>query len=186
MQKFIKNTFLFLILIPLMNFSQVYSQENSNDEYSKDYNNKPAGNWKSRIFTGGNLGLQFGNATFIEISPLVGYRITERLAAGIGITYEYLSYKDYNISTNVYGGRVFCRFYITDELFAHAEYEVLNMQPYLVGARANVESFLVGGGYRQSIGERTSLNVLILWNLNETEFSPYINPIIRIGFGIGL
>ena len=32
-----------------------------------------------RMFFGGNFGLQFGNPTLIDISPLVGFRMTERL-----------------------------------------------------------------------------------------------------------
>ena len=31
----------------------------------------------SRLFFGGNFGLTFGNFTFINVSPVVGYRITQ-------------------------------------------------------------------------------------------------------------
>ena len=46
-------------------------------------------------------------------------------------------------------------------------------------------SFLVGGGYRQQIGGNAAMNLMVLWNLNDTYDSPYTNPIIRIGFSAG-
>jgi len=64
-----------------------------------------------RIYIGGNFGLQFGNYTIVDLSPQIGYRITDRLTSGIGITYMYLKYTDpvYNFSykTNIYGGSIF-------------------------------------------------------------------------------
>jgi hypothetical protein len=195
MHKFNKIIYLLLITLLITNISEVFSQENKTDEYAKDYKNQNTGNWTNRIFTGGNLGLQFGTATFIDVSPLIGYRLTNNLAAGIGFTYQYIHYSDqgFKISSDTYGGRIFARYYFQENIFAHIEYESLFLEPiyidysgYYKTKRTNVESYLVGGGYRQAVGGRTSLNLLILWNLNETQFSPYTNPIFRIGFGIGL
>ena len=45
--------------------------------------------FKDRIYFGGNLGLQFGNQTYIDISPLIGYKVTEKFSAGFGVTYIY-------------------------------------------------------------------------------------------------
>jgi hypothetical protein len=47
-------------------------------------------------------------------------------------------------------------------------------------------SFFVGGGYNQRIGGNTAMYIMILWNLNDTPNSPYVNPIIRVGFSAGL
>ena len=47
----------------------------------------------NRFFWGGNLG--FGassDVVQIDLSPLIGYNITEKFAAGMGVTYQY--YKD--------------------------------------------------------------------------------------------
>lgn len=150
-----------------------------------------------RFFLGGNLGLQFGNLTFVDLSPLVGYKITEKLHAGIGATYIYYKYKDAYLKyeTNIYGGRVFGRYYPLENLFAHAEYEVLNMEvPETVNfpgttstqyVRDNINSLLVGGGYALPIGGSSSVIMMLLFNVIEEEYSPYQNPIIRIGFNAG-
>ena len=143
---------------------------------------------KENIFLGGNLGLQFGNVTIIDVSPIVGYKVTEKFSIGIGAKYQYINYRDYNYSFNVYGGSIFGRYNISDYLFAHVEYEVLNM-PSIVNMndiRTNVSSLFVGGGYRQKISKNSSFNIMGLWNLNESLESPYTNPIIRISLDIGL
>jgi hypothetical protein len=41
----------------------------------------------SRFFFGGNFGVRFGDFTFVNISPQVGYRFTERLSAGGGVNF---------------------------------------------------------------------------------------------------
>jgi hypothetical protein len=144
-----------------------------------------------RVFVGGNVGFQFGTVTFAEVSPLIGYRITEKISAGIGATYQYYRYKDptYQLETNVYGGRVFGRYFFTDYLFAHAEYEYLNLEAFdfYPRRRVDVESLLVGGGYFQRIdGSHSGIYVMLLYNLTESAYTPYNNPIVRIGVNLGL
>lgn len=141
-----------------------------------------------RMFTGGNLGAQFGTVTFIEVSPLLGYRITDKISAGIGATYQYYRYRDklYNFETNVYGGRVFGRYLFTDYLFGHAEYEYLNLEAFdFRRRRVDVGSLLAGGGYFQRIGNNSGIMAMILYNFTESVYTPYTNPIIRVGFNIG-
>jgi hypothetical protein len=148
--------------------------------------------FKDRIYFGGNLGLQFGTQTYIDISPLVGYKITEKLSAGIGATYIYYSYKDryFSYKTNIYGGRIFGRYFFTDNLFAHTEVELINMELFdnvrYDYYRKNILSPLVGGGYIQRFSENSGVYIMLLLNLNDSAESPYSNPIIRIGFNIGL
>jgi hypothetical protein len=147
-----------------------------------------------RMFFGGVLGLQFGSSTYIEVAPIVGYNITPRFAAGLGLKYIYYKYKDpYNMSysSSEYGGGPFVRYFIFEGLFLHAEYEALNVEvpepPYYINySRQFINSVFLGGGYRQMIGARSSLDFLILYNINESIYSPYPNPIFRIGFGFGI
>jgi hypothetical protein len=148
--------------------------------------------FKDRIYVGGNLGLQFGNETYIDISPLVGYKFTEKITAGAGVTYIYYRYKSsyINYNTNIYGGRVFGRYFFIPSLFAHAEVELLNMELFNTNKneyyRKNILSPFVGGGYIQRIGNNSGIYLMLLYNLNDSAESPYSNPIVRIGFNIGL
>ncbi len=147
-----------------------------------------------RFYTGGGIGLQFGSQTFVNISPILGYRLTEKFSSGISVTYLYYRYRDFNpaysYSSNTYGGSVFSRYLILENLFAHVEYEVLRMEvrdnvSRLLGTK-DITSVLVGGGYRQMLGERSSINLMLLYNLNESAYSPYQNPVIRLSFGLGI
>lgn len=143
-----------------------------------------------KVFVGGNFGLQLGTATFIDVSPLIGYRITPKLHAGVGVTYQYFHYKDkyYDLETNVYGGRLFGRYLFTDYLFAHGEYELLNLEAFdfYPSRRVDVVSILGGGGYIQRFGRNSAIVAMILYNFTESVYTPYNNPIIRIGVNFGL
>jgi hypothetical protein len=179
-----------LVITSLCIYCQVQAQNPINLEQEKK------SSFKDHLFFGGGLGLQFGNMTLIDISPMVGYKITPRIGIGVGPTYKYYGYKDklnpsYDFKTNVYGGSIFSRIILYENIFAHAEYESLyykmkNSTSSGLPESLSIQSVLVGGGYRQQIGENAFMNLMILWNLNETPDSPYTNPIIRAGFSVGL
>jgi hypothetical protein len=155
-----------------------------------------------RTFFGGNFGLMFGTITNIEISPLIGYYLTPRLAAGGGIRFEYYRDKGYYApyQTTIYGGNIFSRYTIIKNLgeglniglntgiFAQVEYEALSLEkeyfepPFNKDGRFIVHSVLVGGGLIQPVGRRSALLLTVLYNLNETARSPYSNPVLRVGF----
>jgi len=148
----------------------------------------------SKLFFGGGFGLQFGNLTLIELSPMVGYKVTPRFGVGVSPTYKYYKYSDsfnsaLDFKTNVLGGSVFARYLITENIFAHTEYESLFFNTKLQGSDVSatqINSVFIGGGYRQLIGGNTSLNLMVLWNLNDTPDSPYTNPVIRMGLSVGM
>jgi len=166
-------------------FAQEFIQNDVKTEKVKDHKFN-----KDRLFFGGGLELQFGNSSLVSLAPEVGYRFTDRLSAGIGISYFYISESGaQSFSTNIYGGKVFGSFSVFENLFIHAEYEVLNLETqyfnnniYPERKRFNIGSFLVGPGYKFKMGERSSVNLLMLWNLNETAYSPYTNPVLRMSF----
>ena len=163
---------------------------------------------RKRWFLGGNLGLQFGYYTLIDISPIAGYMITDRLAVGAGATYKFYRIREYfydtyqnrwrHFQSHIYGGPVFSRYFISRPVFAHVEYEYLRFRDEIyvnnpsgqrfdkVYNNVNVHSVFAGGGYRQYFGSGSAFEIMLLWNLNETHRSPYNNPVIRMGVAIGL
>lgn len=179
--KIIKFVLLITLLILINAFeNKIIAQQKDESEYSQ-----------KSVFIGGNFGLQFGTITLVDISPLVGFRLTNNLSLGIGFTYQYYKDKSYTevYKTNMYGGRLFSSYWIVPEVFAHIEYEILNFDipdsnDNLV--RKNEAGFLVGGGYRQMIGPNMYSDLMILWNLNKSIYSPYTNPIYRLGISIGI
>src|SRR2546430_823854 len=93
----------------------------------------------SRIIIGGSLGLAFGDYTNIDVSPLVGYRISQLFAAGININAQYGSERftaPYSNTTtqrdhySILGGGVWGRVYPLDFIFVHVqpEYNFVSMK----------------------------------------------------------
>jgi len=138
-----------------------------------------------RLYFGGNVGFGFGDVTFYDISPLVGYRITNDFSMGIGGTYRYTHNKFFNTKFTVTGGRVFARYDLTDVIYPYIEYERLGFrfggsdQPREVS-----EAVFGGAGFFQPIGRRGGINVLALYMLNWTATTRiYSQPWqIRVGF----
>jgi len=148
---------------------------------------------KERMYYGGNLSLQFGTLTFIDVSPLAGVMLTEKYSAGVGATYQYFNNRFFqNAQSHIYGGRLFNRYNLFPKIFAHAEYEALNVEVAnpipntneVVFTRDWVPGLMVGGGYFSPFGNRGGMNITVLYNLTyDNRRSPYNEPyVIRVGF----
>lgn len=177
-------SFLLISVFILSILEGAFSQDFTPPEPKKE--KKPFWSW-DKVYFGGGLGLQFGSITLISVAPDIGYKITERYSAGIGIRYMYFADKRYTppFEINIYGGSVFNRFIVTDFFFLHGEYEVLN-GPWNAGfpnRRFNLNNVWVGGGLRQGTAN-ASISIIALWNLNDEGYLP--NPQIRMGISIGL
>ena len=159
-----------------------------------------------RWVTGGNFWLQFGNPTFIDISPTLGYKLTKNLIGGVGVGYLYSRFQLNNrfgqtldLQNTIYSGRVFLQYIINTEqifgegnrLFLYSEYELLRSDYYdrtnEVQRVAFVQRPQIGGGLQQRLG-RVYVNLIVLYNLNYLEdITPYPTPVtVRIGFNVGI
>ena len=148
-------------------------------------------NFIDRLYVGGNVGASFGTTTYINIQPLVGCRINKKLSVGVGFTYNYYSqsYLGSRYVSTVYGANAFARYMILDNLFAQVGWDKLSVPDYAgitPDSRRWVDNILIGGGYRQPFSEKGAFIAAIFYNVNQGPYSPYQNPIIQIGFNIGL
>ncbi len=149
----------------------------------------------SRWVFGGEFGLGFTSySANVTVSPLIGYRITPQWEFGTRLTYNYYSYKDLGVkaSTNNFGGGFYTIYDIYSGIFAQVENEILSYEQLfwsspdqLDSERIIIHSIFIGGGYRQFLSQNAFASITILYNINETIDSPYVNPLFRIGFGFG-
>ncbi len=153
-----------------------------------------------RIFYGGNLGLRFGDYTNISINPHIGYRVSNRISAGIGGNYIYVKSSFFNYEFSLWGGNVFASYTLfknIDELIPFltpnssvlifGEYNVMNVEDYFKNHHQHIEmkwmvSPLLGLAYQTQMGRRSYVLISVLFNLNESRHSVYPNPVLRISF----
>lgn len=143
---------------------------------------------------------------------MVGYRVLDKLAVGIGGGYQYFQQKDffsvtdvngiksyYDLKASITSASVWVRYMPFKHLIVHAEYEhnffSFNNYGFDPGGSGNIVSFkekynapsvLLGVGYRQPIGANASLFIMGMYDVVQDKYSPYGKGIFpRIGFNIG-
>lgn len=176
----LKNSLALGLLIFLLSFSPSFAQRELYQDSVK---------LKDRLYYGGNFGFQFGTVTLIDVSPLVGAMITDRLSGGVGATYQYYDDNRFQgASGSSYGGRLFGRYNVLPNIFAYSEFEKINWNAYsLVNERFQrtwTNAFFIGAGYFAPFGSRGGANFTFLYNLlHDNRFSYYSEPyVIRVGF----
>lgn len=185
--------FIFTIFITLISLGG-FSQEND----STENNQKEVFNLKDKLYFGGSFWVTFGNNTFVNISPKIGYKMTENFSMGLGAKYQYFSYRDpytsYKESASIYGGSLFARHKLTDQLFLIGELEHINIENYFRSTIQKWTDFLlVGAGYQHNSGGGLSLNAQIMYDLLENPLLPYFYQtafglpiILRLGVSFGI
>jgi hypothetical protein len=144
-----------------------------------------------RIWFGGGVGLSFGTVTAIQLDPLVGYKVDtlDRFTAGIGASYSYRRDNSPLIDNTLeaYGYRPFLRYRFLEQAFAHAEFLHMNRMDSRRMERIWVPHLLVGGGYAQPLGERSSIYFQVLFDVLQDPNSIYADqgPILGGGVGVG-
>ncbi|MFT3701803.1 MAG: hypothetical protein QM802_05520 [Agriterribacter sp.] len=156
---------------------------------------------KSKLFVGGNFGLNFGTSTFINVSPQIGYRFNDYLAAGVGVNFNYYSYKYFNYdgsdlyreSLGYSGLNVFGRVYPVKFILIQAQPELnysWGSRKYYDGSAKDklpgqfVPSLLLGGGAAIPMGGRNGALLLMMqYDVLQEQRSPYGNkPFFTMGY----
>ncbi len=149
---------------------------------------------------GGNLGASFGDYTFVNISPQVGYMFSPMVTAGAGINYVHSSYKtrysneEITETYNYAGINLFGRLFPTNFLFAMVQPEINyswgkikfknNSQPDIEQDAAWVPTVLVGAGIMVGgRGGRGGIMLSLQYDLAQDPRSPYgTSPFMGMGF----
>lgn len=146
-----------------------------------------------RLRLGGSFGLSFGTVTNVNLSPMAGYELTEKLVAGVGLTGMYFRSRYYNINTLYYGGRGFLMYNVFPMVNLVGEIEGMNVEASYQ-KRKWLASPLLGAAYSQPVGGRfiKAVHLTVLYNLsyhNQIDqysgqnLSPYSSPFVfRVTF----
>lgn len=153
--------------------------------------------FKDKLFFGGGLGLSFGDVTYVNVAPVIGYRITPKLSTGMRLTYQYRKYKNPfppydSFESNDFGIGAFGRFIVFGPVYLQAEYEYLSYEYYTTAdskERLGFNSFMAGGGIMQPIGRHAAIFFTLLYNFSykdDNSIQPYGRPLImRAGVTAG-
>ena len=153
--------------------------------------------WSERLWFGGGVGLSFGTVTAIQLDPMVGYKVDQKgkLSAGLGGSYWYFRDNRFNPAYDftAYGYRTFARYRFIEQAYVHAEFLHMNVEANRFASfseikpRIWVPHLLLGAGYVQPLGERSSFFIQVLFDVLQDPNSIYFNqgPIFSGGVGIG-
>ena len=165
-------------VVPLPKGLQNYSVRNLKDSTNR----------KCKFLFGGNLGLQFGSVTSIQLNPKVGILPNQYICLGISGLYQYIRYQYDNIvfRKNIFGVGVFGEGYLFRQMLVlHAEYEFLSF-PTNTEKRLLSHAILVGPGLNQKITSMVSFYAVILFPAYVTLRNVYSIPIVRVGVNVKL
>jgi hypothetical protein len=158
---------------------------------SQNSANKAPNKISDRLRYGGFFSAQFGDITFIDISPRIHYLVSDRTSVGVGGTYNYFNNRIFRFSNAVYGGQIFSMYQILENAIIQGEFEMMNINPWPsveLGQtnREWVPGLLLGAGLRQPMGARGSVFVSVLYNvLWDPRRSLYNRPyMVRVGFAL--
>jgi len=187
---------LLLLIVSFVN-NNIYSQSKT----------KEAEKFSDKIFFGGSVGLLFGTVTRIDVLPQVGIWVIPQWAIGVGGrytfrkgTYGIVGEDTKPIKSHIWGVSGFTQIMPVRDLdkafgigihggpIFQAEWEGLYLDKSIgnVGTTSNegkgwVHLVLVGAGYHFPLGDKAALNLLAMWNITDSRYSPYTsNPMLRI------
>jgi hypothetical protein len=160
----------------------------SNDNQKENMNDLTN---RERTVVGGSLGLGLSSMNgsgmfFGAITPLVGFRVTEKLSAGVGFNYTYN--KTRFSEEQIYAGIAWARLGLINGLFACAEINQVNAPTYSLNgvSRETFPLLLAGAGISQGIGHGLGSYVQIMYDVTEEVRSPYGPLVVRGGLLIPL
>lgn len=144
------------------------------------------------IFYGGSVSAGVGSVDYVELSPMIGTHLTQRVSAGVSLLYRYRREKrsGREFTSNDYGMALFARYRVARSFYLETDYEYLDHEfarSESGTTRRQYHSFLAGGGVTTPLSANSVMYLSVLYNLNHDESgTPYGDPwVVRFGIGVG-
>lgn len=190
MKKFFPISVILLFVFVIQCHAQIFIDKDGNiydngkpekNGYHSNSVSEPEGFDKSKLSLGGSFGLQFGDYTLINISPQIGYDLSDHYTVGTGFGYSY--YKDkvydyghrYDFKSSYLSFDIFARYYPIGGLVLSVQPEISRMWRSVDGGSSEskfVPSFLIGGGFRLG-----GMIAMIQYDVVQDKNTPYSDTI---------
>ena len=184
------------------------TKSSKTDEYFKDN-----GKFTDRLWYGGGVNLGFSGGTNYSLfrfglSPMVGYKVMDRLSVGPRVSFDYTFLKGNAVNLRTggisvekgnlfsYSGGIFSRYKIINTIFLHTEVEFQSLEQVgtlsgflvyddekdnLVTVRGGHENVYLGAGYNSGDAGGWGYEIVVLYNFNEPDDSIDLPFTYRIG-----
>lgn len=189
----------FMVLISYVSIAQNTYSSGGGKKLPKQ--EKKRGFDANRLVFGGNASLLIGNPTLVNLSPKIGYNLFKGFAAGVGIGYYYYGeknpYSSLRFRQNMVYPSVWAYYTPWRYLFLNAEFkhnmltQKQEFNNYYTGIKEfdkqslNFQQMIVGGGFRQPLSERVSMNIGLYYDLLGNKYGN--NELFyQIGLMVGL
>lgn len=178
-----------LVCLISVTTSAQFNRKNSNNT-NRVSNSAKGLPLKDRVYFGGGGSFSTGvhpqyglRYTYIAVNPLVGYRITMPWSLGIQVLYQTYRFQQASLNLSQYGIAPFTQ-YRFGQIFAYAEYQMINALNVVSEKRAMYTRLPIGLGFTQPVGQRAAINVIALYDVlysTRSVYSPFISPwVIRV------
>jgi hypothetical protein len=172
----------FIVSIFMVVSSLLLAQRTNEDDYvfssSSAKKEKAAKQpFRERLQLGGNVSGSLGTYTFLQLNPMLGVKTTSWWTNGVG--FNFMFGKRANFSNSSYGPSIWSRATIKQTFLLQTQLEQLTIN-YRVNNQEALKTTLpiwfIGGGI-----QKNGFSVLVLFNVLPNPYSPYVNPVIRVG-----
>lgn len=143
---------------------------------------------KSKWQLGGGIGMSAGNNSLaINVSPSLGYAVSNSLEVGVTGAYTYNSYRNSNYS--VFSAGLYSNYWITPDFFARGHYENFTgkQKTNNIKQNFNEDALWLGAGYQRMMGNMTfqaGMTYNVLYKKDKSLFSSPIRPFVAVIFAI--
>jgi len=186
-----------LVVLWLTTQLQSWGQNTYSSSGRKKQLSNSSGFDKSKLVYGSGFNFYAGNTTYFSLTPVIGYKIVEPIAVGIGLGYQYQhvancpiynrirnTYDPYTLKANYVSPSLWAKAIIFNNVFLCAQLErniVYRNDFEYDNTNAIVEknvtiksnSTLVGLGFKQAISDRVSFLTSFLFDVGNDPYSPY-------------
>ncbi|HET8574128.1 MAG TPA: hypothetical protein VFL76_09675 [Edaphocola sp.] len=188
MKKIILSLLMVCFLATTLHAQVIYNSSGKKGEAQYKQNAQKEGFDPHKLIFGGGFGFGFGSGSLtLSISPVAGYRFTDRFSAGLRLGYQYNWIKDgqyvingmsgmveaKNFNYHIIGPGVWTRFIVWNNIFLHAayEYNIFTYKSYnttytMPGTSSyrawdHANSLLLGIGLRQPVSDNASFVLMV-------------------------